>query len=322
MGSTTHAIEVNAPLSAVYNQWTQFEEFPSFMEGVEEVRQDGPSRLLWKVTIGGRDKEWEAEITEQVPDAKIAWQSIDGAPNSGEVNFESLDSERTRITLTIDYEPEGILEKAGDVLGIPSGRVEADLKRFRDFIENKGQSNGWRGTIGTGEIPASSLNNENQAEFADEESGFLDKSSLNDEKEIAPIDKDWPAQMPAEQAAPLSSRESSVENDWPAQTPIEEPAPLSSRESTIEKNWPAQTPAEQSAPVGVREFPIELPDKPSPSEPELAKTELPPVEVPRVTREEIASRAYELYLERGQIPGYEEEDWLEAERQLTTRSGR
>src|ERR1700722_511181 len=192
MGSTTHAIDVNAPLRAVYNQWTQFEEFPSFMEGVEEVRQDGPSRLLWKVTIGGRDKEWEAEITQQIPDAKIAWQSIDGTPNSGEVNFEPLDSERTRITLTIAYEPEGILEMAGDVLGIPSGRVEADLKRFRDFIEEKGgQTNGWRGTIGTAEIPASSLNNENQADFADEESGFLDKSSLHDKKEFAPIEKDW-----------------------------------------------------------------------------------------------------------------------------------
>ncbi len=150
MGSTTHAIEVNAPLSAVYNQWTQFEEFPSFMEGVNEVRQDGPSRLLWRVNIGGRDKEWEAEITEQIPDAKIAWQSIDGTPNSGEVNFESLNPQTTRITLTIQYEPEGILEKAGDVLGIPSGRVESDLKRFRDFIEEKGsETNGWRGTIGT-----------------------------------------------------------------------------------------------------------------------------------------------------------------------------
>jgi hypothetical protein len=280
MGSTTHAIDVNAPLRAVYNQWTQFEDFPSFMEGVAEVRQDGPSRLLWKVNIGGRDKEWEAEITEQIPDAKIAWQSIDGTPNSGEVDFESLDSERTRITLTIEYEPEGILEKAGDVLGIPSGRVEADLKRFRDFIEDKGgKSDGWRGTIGTAESPASTLNNENEADLANEESGVLGESTLNDKKKIAPTEKDWPAQTSAEQAEPLS----------------------------------------------IREVPIELPDKPRPSESELAtfaRPELPPVEVPRVTQEEIASRAYELYLERGQLPGYAEQDWLEAEKQLTTRSGR
>jgi uncharacterized protein (TIGR02271 family) len=149
MGSTTHSIEVDAPVRAVYNQWTQFEEFPRFMEGVEEVRQEGEKRLFWRAKIGGKVKEWEAEITEQVPDKKIAWQSVDGSPNSGTIIFEELDSDRTRVTATIDYEPEGILEKTGDVLGIPSGRVEGDLERFRDFIEERGrESGGWRGQIG------------------------------------------------------------------------------------------------------------------------------------------------------------------------------
>jgi hypothetical protein len=287
MGSTTHAIEVNAPLRAVYNQWTQFEEFPSFMEGVDEVRQDGPNRLLWKVNIGGRDKEWEAEITEQIPDAKIAWQSIDGTPNSGEVNFESLDSESTRITLTIQYEPEGLLEKAGDVLGIPSGRVEADLKRFREFIEDKGsKSDGWRGTIGTTTSLASSVTNKNQADFANENSSSSDKegevlheSTLESHNKIAPIEKDWPA----------------------------------------------HTATEQSEPLSIRESPIKLPDQTSANESAFAtwaEPEPPSVDAPRVTQEEIASRAYELYLERGQLPGYEEQDWLEAEKQLTTRFGR
>jgi uncharacterized membrane protein len=107
MGSTTHSIVVNAPLRVVYNQWTQFEEFPLFMEGVEEVRQEGDKRLLWKAKIAGKDKQWEAEITEQVPDKRIAWVSVDGTPNAGEVTFDPMESERTLITLTMEYEPEG-----------------------------------------------------------------------------------------------------------------------------------------------------------------------------------------------------------------------
>ena len=154
MGSTTHSIDVNAPLRAVYNQWTQFEEFPRFMEGVEEVRQEGEKRLFWRAKIGGKVKEWEAEIINQVPDEGIAWQSVDGSPNSGTIIFEELDSDRTRVTATIEYEPEGLLEKTGDVLGIPSGRVEGDLERFREFIEERGrESGGWRGEIREGETP-------------------------------------------------------------------------------------------------------------------------------------------------------------------------
>lgn len=149
MGATTHSIEVNAPLRAVYNQWTQFEEFPCFMEGVEEVRQEGEKRLFWRATIGGKTKEWEAEITEQIPDERIAWQSVDGSPNSGTITFEKLDSELTRVSATTEYEPEGFIEKAGDALGIPSGRIEGDLGRFREFIEQRGrETGGWRGQIG------------------------------------------------------------------------------------------------------------------------------------------------------------------------------
>ncbi len=149
MGSTTHTIEVKAPIKAVYNQWTQFEDFPHFMEGVEEVRQEGDKHLFWKANVGGKEKSWEAEIVDQVPDQRIAWQSMSGAPNSGEVTFEELDTQRTRVTLTMDYEPEGMLEKAGDALGIPSGRVEGDLRRFRDYIESRGTETGaWRGEIG------------------------------------------------------------------------------------------------------------------------------------------------------------------------------
>jgi Polyketide cyclase / dehydrase and lipid transport/Protein of unknown function (DUF2934) len=335
MGSTTHAIEVNAPLRAVYNQWTQFEEFPSFMEGVDEVRQDGPSRLLWRVNIGGRDKEWEAEITEQIPDAKIAWQSIDGTPNSGEVNFESLNPQTTRITLTIQYEPEGILEKAGDVLGIPSGRVESDLKRFRDFIEEKGgETNGWRGTIGTTTSLDSSLSNKDQADFADEESGFstketavLHESTLEDHKKIAPIEKDWPAHTPAEQPESLSVQESPIQLPAHTESEVLGESPLDNNKefAPIVKDHPAHTPGEQTEALSVGSVPIKLPDHTTPNESAFAtwaEPEPPSFDAPRVTQEEIAARAYELYLERGQLPGYEEHDWLEAEKQLTTKSGR
>jgi uncharacterized membrane protein len=148
MGSTTHSIEVNAPLRTVYNQWTQFEEFPLFMQGVEEVRQEGDKGLFWRANVGGKIKEWQAAITRQVPDERIAWKSIDGSANSGTVVFRALDSSRTKVTATIEYEPEGLLEKTGDALGIPSGRVQADLERFRDFIEARArESGGWRGQI-------------------------------------------------------------------------------------------------------------------------------------------------------------------------------
>jgi uncharacterized membrane protein len=154
MGKTTHSIDVNAPLRTVYNQWTQFEEFPRFMEGVEEVRQNGPANLFWKVRIGGKEKSWEAVITEQIPDQRIAWQSVDGTPNKGEVSFDFLDPTLTRVTLRLAYEPAGLLEEAGDALGFASGQVEKDLKRFRDFIEDRAAETGsWRGTIIEGKGP-------------------------------------------------------------------------------------------------------------------------------------------------------------------------
>lgn len=152
MGSTTHSIDVNAPLGAVYNQWTQFEEFPCFMEGVVEIRQQGPRTLFWRVNVGGKDKQWEAKVLEQVPDTRIVWESVDGTQNRGMIAFEPMDDERTRITLTMEYEPEGFLERAGDALGIPSSQVEGDLERFKDFIEKRElETGGWRGQIENGE---------------------------------------------------------------------------------------------------------------------------------------------------------------------------
>jgi len=122
------------------------------MEGVEEVRQQADKYLFWRAKVGGKVKKWKAEITNQVPDERIAWRSVDGRPNSGTVIFAELGPNRTRVTATIEYEPEGLLEKTGDALGIPSGRIERDLERFRNFIEERGhETGGWRGQIREGE---------------------------------------------------------------------------------------------------------------------------------------------------------------------------
>jgi len=148
MATIEKSIEVNAPLSATYNQWTQFEEFPQFMQNVEQVQQLDDKRLHWKAKIGGKTKEWDAEIIEQIPDQRIAWRSIGGAPNAGALNFTAIEPNSTRVTLRLDYEPEGAMEKAGDALGILSQHVEGDLKRFKEFIESRQAETGaWRGEI-------------------------------------------------------------------------------------------------------------------------------------------------------------------------------
>jgi len=145
MSYVEKTIEVNSPLSKVYNQWTQFESFPEFMQGVEEVQQLDDKRLRWKAQIAGKQEEWTSEIYEQVPDQKIAWRSIEGAKNSGIVKFKALGADRTEITLRMEYEPEGIIEKAGDMLGVVTGRVEGDLQRFKQFIEQHRETGAWRG---------------------------------------------------------------------------------------------------------------------------------------------------------------------------------
>jgi polyketide cyclase/dehydrase/lipid transport protein/DUF2934 family protein len=256
MGSTTHSIEVNAPLRVVYNQWTQFEEFPRFMESVDEVRQDGPKRLFWKAKIAGKDKQWEAEITEQVPDKRIAWVTVDGTPNTGEVTFESIELERTLITLTMEYEPEGFLEMAGDVLGIPSGQVEEDLERFRDFIEQTGrETGGWRGRIGEGPDSAAGAVREQGAQSVE---AFDERTNRELTSDEAGIDRaDEPTALAADRLGEKG-------------------------EQQIEHHEAGAT---------------------------------------KPTDEQIARRAYELYLDRGQTPGHELEDWLKAEWELSKNWG-
>ncbi len=148
MARVEKSIDVDVPVRTAYNQWTQFEEFPHFMQGVEEVTQLDDKRLHWRANIAGKVEEWNAEIVEQTPDQRIAWRSTSGARNNGVVVFQPIDMNRTRLTLLIDYEPEGLVEKVGDLLGMVSGRVEGDLKRFKEFIESRGgETGGWRGSI-------------------------------------------------------------------------------------------------------------------------------------------------------------------------------
>ncbi len=156
MEKVQKSIEVNVPAHTAYNQWTQFEEFPRFMEGVKEVRQLDAKRLHWRAEIMGKEVEWDAEITQQTPDRMISWQSTTGSPNNGTVRFDSVTDNKTRITLDLEYEPKGTTEKIGDTLGLVSSRVEGDLKRFKEYIEQRGQeTGGWRGEIKGGGVKRS-----------------------------------------------------------------------------------------------------------------------------------------------------------------------
>jgi len=141
-------IVVEVPTKTAYNQWTQFEDFPRFMEGVESVKQLDDKRLHWVAEIAGKKREWDAEIVEQTPDRRIAWKSTAGELHSGVVSFESIDDSKTRVSLQMEYDPKDFAEKTADVLGFVRRRVEGDLERYKKFIENRGQETGaWRGEI-------------------------------------------------------------------------------------------------------------------------------------------------------------------------------
>jgi uncharacterized membrane protein len=144
---------VDVPVHAAYDQWTQFESFPEFMDGVKEVVQLDEKTLRWRAVVGGKEEEWEAEITEQTPDRVIAWRSTTGTPNAGIVRFEPAAPDKTRAVLEITYEPRDTAEKVGDALGVLERRVDGDLKRFKDFIEKRHAPTGaWRGEIHGGQV--------------------------------------------------------------------------------------------------------------------------------------------------------------------------
>jgi uncharacterized membrane protein len=148
MSKIEQSIDVNVPVREAYNQWTQFEEFPEFMKGVESVKQTDDTHLHWVAEIAGVRKEWDAEITQQEPDQRIAWKSINGADNAGAVDFHRVDDQVTRVNLTMDIDPEGVVENLGNAVGVPERQVSGDLDRFKEFIEARhGATGGWRGTV-------------------------------------------------------------------------------------------------------------------------------------------------------------------------------
>jgi uncharacterized membrane protein len=142
MPSVQKTIDVRVPQRTAYNQWTQFESFPEFMSGVEEVKQLDDKRLHWKASLWGKTEEWDAEITEQAPDMRIAWRSTSGAHHAGVVRFHHVSPTVTRVSLMMDYEPQGVVETVGDRLGFVSRQVEEDLGKFKEFIESRGEETG------------------------------------------------------------------------------------------------------------------------------------------------------------------------------------
>ena len=148
MDSVEKSIEIEAPVQKVYNQWTQFEEFPRFMEGVAEVRQLDDKRLHWRAKVGGRVEEWDAEIAEQVPDKIIVWRSTSGARNEGIVRFVPLGASKTKVELEMHWDPKDVTERIGDALGADDARIQGDLGRFKKFVEERRTPTGaWRGEI-------------------------------------------------------------------------------------------------------------------------------------------------------------------------------
>jgi uncharacterized membrane protein len=148
MSQIIETIDVEVPVRVAYDQWTQFEEFPRFMDAVEKVEQLDDTTLRWTAKIAGVTKTWTAKITEQSPDQRIAWDSIQGAKNAGVVTFHRLDDRKTRVTLQLDVEPEGPVESAGDALGFVQRQAKGDMERFKKFIEQQGVASGaWRGEV-------------------------------------------------------------------------------------------------------------------------------------------------------------------------------
>jgi uncharacterized membrane protein len=148
MSTIEESIEIDVPVRTAYDQWTQFETFPQFMEGVKEVRQLDDTHVHWVADVGGVEREWDAEITEQRPDERVAWRARDGADNAGVVTFHKLSPSRTKVMLQMEFDPQGFAESVGDKLGFVRRRAAGDLERFKGFIEDRGTETGaWRGEV-------------------------------------------------------------------------------------------------------------------------------------------------------------------------------
>ena len=148
MSTITEAVDVDVPIRVAYDQWTQFESFPQFMEGVQEIRQLDATHTHWVIDVAGRVREFDATITEQHPDERVAWTSTAGPTHAGVITFHRLAESKTRVTAQMDIDPEGVVENVADKIGVLGHRVKADMKKFKEFIESRGtETGGWRGEV-------------------------------------------------------------------------------------------------------------------------------------------------------------------------------
>ena len=153
MSTVEQSIDIDVPVRVAYDQWTQFESFPKFMEGVEEVRQLDPTHLHWRAKVAGKDVEWDAVITEQIPDERVAWRATDGKANAGVVTFHRISDDTSRVMVQIEHETEGIMEKVGSALGADTREVKNSLERFKELVENRDATTpGWRGEVDHGDV--------------------------------------------------------------------------------------------------------------------------------------------------------------------------
>ena len=167
MANIEQSIDVNVPVRVAYDQWTQFESFPQFMEGVESVEQVDDTHLHWVATVAGKRQEWDAEISQQVPDQRVAWHSTSGDRNAGAVDFHRLSDTSTRVTLTMDVQPSGAIEKVGTALGIAGASIKGDLERFKTFIEQRQAPTGaWRGEVEGGRVTDQATSSTSDRELA------------------------------------------------------------------------------------------------------------------------------------------------------------
>lgn len=148
MAKVEESVDVEVPVSTAYNQWTQFASFPEFMSGVEKVEQLDDTRMHWVAKIAGKQVEWDAVVTEQVPDQRVAWKNTTGQTNAGVVTFHRLGDNQSRVMLQLETEPQGVVETVGDKLGVVNAQVKGDLKKFKEYIESRGVESGtWRGEV-------------------------------------------------------------------------------------------------------------------------------------------------------------------------------
>jgi uncharacterized protein YndB with AHSA1/START domain len=222
------SILVNVPVSTAYNQWTQFEDFPQFMGGITRVSQLSDDRLEWVAEIGGVRRRWEAKILEQVPDRKVSWAATEGATNAGEVRFEDVGGGQTSVHLSLEYEPEGLVEKVGDKLNIVENQAEGDLDRFKAFIEAEGYASGaWRGSVaGAGTLGAP------DADDADASRGDSGKAGVSGKAAAAGLGLAAAAATAAGIAAAGAKKSETATPTAPNVTPPAETAPTSTRSDT------------------------------------------------------------------------------------------